>query len=86
MRQGENGDPGGEEQFRDLIAALSEVWPESDRDGPSRTVELDAADIASVILSSQLAGDAVPTGQQRVAARLAAARVMRIMAARCGLF
>ena len=73
-----------EEQFRNLIAALDDVWPERDRNGLA-TVELDAADMASVILSSQLAGNAIPTAGQRAAALLAAARVMRMMAARCGL-
>jgi len=92
MRQRQTDDSDGdarrvrdEEQFQSLIAALAEVWPERDRD-MAATVELDAADIASVILASQLAGNAVPTAGQRAAARLAAARVMRMMAARCGLF
>jgi hypothetical protein len=91
MRQRQTGASDGdacrvrdEEQFRNLIAALGDVWPERDRD-IAATVELDAADIASVILASQLAGNTIPTAGQRAAARLAAARVMRMMAARCGL-
>ena len=87
QRQSEDSDARqvrDEEQFRNLITALADVWPERDRDSAA-TIELDAADIASVILSSQLSGTATPTAGQRAAALLAAARVMRMMAARCGL-